>query len=121
VEGSSFYRSLSLSVLEQRFGCDLYTRAPANCVALQADAHRVGSRSTNREWRGAGGDAGRMRGRAQRAVETGRWMDNRIEDRPGRVKVRETGALKSAGRVAIAVRFQSEVGANGITIGPLDA
>jgi len=59
------------------------------------------------------------RGRAQRAVDTGRWLYNRVEARPDRVDVREKGTLKSAGRVTIDVRFPATIGPQGITLGPL--
>jgi hypothetical protein len=86
-------------------------------VASFSDTREIRHRIVHRGLRLTSND----RGRAQRAVDTGRWLYNLIEDRPDRVKVRETGVLKSVGRVTIAVRFASEVGANGITIGPLDA
>lgn len=59
------------------------------------------------------------RGRAQRAVDTGRWLYNKIEGKPDRARMRDYGVLKSAGRVAIAHRFPSTVDADGIMLGPL--
>jgi hypothetical protein len=59
------------------------------------------------------------RGRAQRAVDTGRWLYNKIEDKPGRARLRDYGVLKSAGRVALALRFPSTIDIDGITLGPL--
>jgi hypothetical protein len=59
------------------------------------------------------------RGRAQRAVDTGRWLYNKIEDKPERARLRDYGALKSAGRVALAPRFPSTVDNDGVTLGPL--
>ncbi len=40
------------------------------------------------------------RGRAQRAVDTGRWLYNKIEGNTQRARLRDYGVLKSAGRVA---------------------
>jgi hypothetical protein len=59
------------------------------------------------------------RGRAQRAVDTGRWLYNKIEDKADRALLRDHSALKSTGRVALAPRFPSMIDANGITMGPL--
>jgi len=59
------------------------------------------------------------RGRAQRAVDTGRWLYNKIEGQAERARLRDYGVLKSAGRVALAPRFPSTVDAHGITLGPL--
>jgi hypothetical protein len=59
------------------------------------------------------------RGRAQRAVDTGRWLYNKIEAKPGRAKLRDRGVLKSAGRVAMAPRFSSTVTPHGIVLEPL--
>jgi hypothetical protein len=60
------------------------------------------------------------RGRAQRAVDTGRWLYNKIEQKPDRMRIRERdGVLKAAGRVALALRFPANIAAAGITLGPL--
>ena len=59
------------------------------------------------------------RGRAQRAVDTGRWLFNKIEGRPERAKVREMGVLKSAGRSALAVRFPCTLDGEGFRVRPL--
>jgi hypothetical protein len=60
------------------------------------------------------------RGRAQKYVDTGRWLYNKIEAKPDRMKLREThGVLKSIGRTAMAVRFPAAVDSDGITLGPL--
>jgi hypothetical protein len=60
------------------------------------------------------------RGRAQRAVDTGRWLYNKIESKPDRTKLRETeGVLKSVGREAMSPRFPATTGADGIILGPL--
>jgi hypothetical protein len=59
------------------------------------------------------------RGEAQKAVDTGRWLYNKIERKPDRTKLREThGVLRSIGRVAMAVRFPSTVSRDGITLHP---
>ena len=61
------------------------------------------------------------RGRAQRAIDSGRWLFNRIEENPARTQLREHAhTLRSAGRVAMEVRFPAIVGPKGITIGPLE-
>jgi hypothetical protein len=61
------------------------------------------------------------RGRAQRAVDTGRWLYNKIERKPDRARLRDYGVLKSAGRTALAPRFPSSLNANGITLCPFPA
>lgn len=51
------------------------------------------------------------RGRAQRAVDTGRWLYNKIEASPDRAHLRDYGSggvLRSAGRGALAPRFSPE-------------
>ena len=58
------------------------------------------------------------RGRAQRAVDTGRWLYNKIEGNAARAQLRDYGTLKSVGRVALAPRFPSTVNSNGITLNP---
>lgn len=60
------------------------------------------------------------RGRAQRSVDTGRWLYNKIEARPDRAKLRDSGTLKSVGRVALALRFPANLASDGITLGPLE-
>lgn len=59
------------------------------------------------------------RGRAQRAVDTGRWLYNKIEGNPDRARLRDRNVLKSAGRVALAPRFSSTVTTHGIVLKPL--
>ncbi len=59
------------------------------------------------------------RGRAQRAVDTGRWLYNKIEQLPDRTKLRDYGVLKAAGRSALAPRFPPTIDSVGITINPL--
>jgi hypothetical protein len=49
------------------------------------------------------------RGRAQRAVYTGRWLYNKIEAKPDRARLRDYGVLKSVGRAALAPRFPAEI------------
>jgi hypothetical protein len=58
------------------------------------------------------------RGRAQRAVDTARWLYNKIEGKPDRTRLRDYGTLRSVGRVALAPRFPSRINAHGITLGP---
>ena len=59
-------------------------------------------------------------GRAQRAVDTGRWLYTKIEAKPDRAKLREKGiVLKSAGRATMEFRFPAAVGPDGITLLPL--
>jgi hypothetical protein len=58
------------------------------------------------------------RGRAQRAVDTGRWLYNKIEGSAERAQLRDYGVLKSAGRVAMALRFPATVDFDGIILGP---
>jgi len=58
------------------------------------------------------------RGRAQRAVDTSRWLFNKIEAKPDRAALRDKGVLKSVGRVALTMRYPAAVGAGGITLGP---
>jgi hypothetical protein len=56
-------------------------------------------------------------GRAQRAVDTGRWLFTKIEAKPDRAKLRNQAiVLKSAGRAATEIRFLSVLGADGITL-----
>jgi hypothetical protein len=65
------------------------------------------------------------RGRAQRAVDTGRWLYNKIEGKPDRTRLREFGmtksgdriqAIRSIGRVALQPRFPSTIDDRGITL-----
>jgi hypothetical protein len=57
------------------------------------------------------------RGIAQQAVDTGRWLYNKIENRQDRVAVRGEGnVLKSVGRVALAHRFPALIGDSSITL-----
>ena len=62
------------------------------------------------------------RGRAQRAVDTTRWLFNRIEANPSRETLREKhggGVLRSVGRSALTVRFPPVLTNEGITLQPL--
>ncbi len=59
------------------------------------------------------------RGRAQRAVDTGRWLYNKIEGKPDRARLRDYGVLKAAGRHAMTIRFPSDVGPDGIKLRPI--
>lgn len=61
-----------------------------------------------------------QRGRAQQAVDTGRWLYNKIEGKPDRARLRDFGVLKSVGRSALALRFPYKVGPQGITVLPFD-
>ncbi|WP_375503856.1 hypothetical protein [uncultured Jatrophihabitans sp.] len=56
------------------------------------------------------------RGRAQRAVDTGRWLFNTIENLPDRTQLRDHGVIKSVGRTSLALRFPTELGHEGITV-----
>jgi hypothetical protein len=50
------------------------------------------------------------RGRAERAVDTSRWLFNQIENKPDRATLREGGiALKSMGRIIATPRFPSSI------------
>ena len=60
------------------------------------------------------------RGEAEKCVDTGRWLYNKIERKPDRVALREVGGLKrSLGRRALAIRFPSVLDSNGITLRPI--
>lgn len=59
------------------------------------------------------------RGRAQRMVDTGRWLYNLIEGKPERAKLRDYGVLKSVGRVEMAVRFPVMVMDGALVLQPL--
>jgi len=58
------------------------------------------------------------RGRAQRAVDTGRWLYNKIESKPVRTSLRDKGVIKSVGRSALVPWFSATVSADGITLKP---
>lgn len=58
---------------------------------------------------------------AQRAVDSGRWLFNKIEDNSAMTQAREHGTLRSAGRVALEFRFPFDLKDDGIVIGPLIA
>ena len=58
------------------------------------------------------------RGRAQRSVDTGRWLYNKIEAKPDRARLRDYGVLKATGRVTLDLRFGATLGREGITLGP---
>jgi hypothetical protein len=59
------------------------------------------------------------RGRAQRAVDTSRWLYNKIEAKPDRARLRDFGTQKSIGREALTVRFPATISASGIVLGPI--
>ncbi len=60
------------------------------------------------------------RGEAEKCVDTGRWLYNKIERKSDRVALREVGGLKrSLGRRALAIRFPSVLDSNGITLRPI--
>jgi hypothetical protein len=61
------------------------------------------------------------RGQAQRSVDTGRWLYNKIEDKNDRGRLRDYGVLKSVGRAALAPRFPTKLDPDGLTVGPLPA
>jgi hypothetical protein len=48
------------------------------------------------------------RGEAQRIVDTGRWLFNKIEGREDRARLRDYGAYKSIGRVLLSPRFDAQ-------------
>lgn len=57
------------------------------------------------------------RGNAQRALDTGRWLYNKIEAKPDRQYLREHGIQHGLGRiVTLATRFRATLGADGITL-----
>jgi hypothetical protein len=59
-------------------------------------------------------------GEAQKCVDTGRWLFNKIERRPDREGLRERGGLNRAfGRLAMTIRFPATLDSEGITLGPL--
>ena len=58
---------------------------------------------------------------AERTVDTGRWLYNKIEAKPDRAMLRGKGiALKSDGRAGLEPRFPATLGADGITLHPLE-
>jgi hypothetical protein len=60
------------------------------------------------------------RGEAQKCVDTGRWLYNRIEQKQAREHLREWGGLnRSVGRVGMVPRFPATVDGDGITLSPL--
>jgi HEPN domain-containing protein len=59
------------------------------------------------------------RGRAQRMVDTGRWLYNKIEGTPERAKLRDYGVLKSVGRIALTIRFPAKVINGALVLQPL--
>lgn len=57
------------------------------------------------------------RGLAQQIVDTGRWFYNRVEAKPERERLRETGtALRAVGRVALAPRFPATIIDGGLVV-----
>jgi tetratricopeptide (TPR) repeat protein len=59
------------------------------------------------------------RGTVTRSLDTARWLFNQIENKPERTYLREHGALKSAGSIAMTIRFPSTLGTDGIVLGPI--
>jgi hypothetical protein len=59
------------------------------------------------------------RGLAQRAVDTSRWLYNKIEGDAERSRLRDYGTVKSVGRAALALRFPPAIDEDGITLGPI--
>jgi hypothetical protein len=63
------------------------------------------------------------RGSAHRAVDTGRWLYNKIESDPEREHLREFGGgglQRAVGRAAMTVRFPSVISGDRIVLGPID-
>ncbi len=57
------------------------------------------------------------RGLAQMSVDTARWLFNKVENRPARESLRERASvLRDVGRVALAPRFPTATGADGIEV-----
>ena len=56
---------------------------------------------------------------AHRAVDTGRWLYDLIEDTPARTQLREAGAMHSGGGIGSTFRFPATVGSGGIVLGPI--
>lgn len=61
------------------------------------------------------------RGCAQHAVDTARWLFNKIEGEPGRTHLREHGVIKSVGRTSLALRFPTTIDIGGVTVHPFDS
>jgi hypothetical protein len=59
------------------------------------------------------------RGQAQRAIDTGRWLYNKIEGNSARARLRDYETIKSTGRAALAPRFPAVINSSGITLAPL--
>ena len=59
------------------------------------------------------------RGRAQRAIDTGRWLYNKVENKPNRARLRDYGVQKSVGRLALTPMFPATTTPDGITLRPL--
>ena len=55
-------------------------------------------------------------GRAQRAVDTGRWLYDKIEGKPDSGQLQHEHSLKTAGRATMGFRFPATVDAAGITL-----
>lgn len=61
------------------------------------------------------------RGRAQRAVDTSRWLYNKIESKPERERLREFGGvIRAVGRVDMSVRFDAKVRDGAIVLSGID-
>ncbi len=59
------------------------------------------------------------RGHAQRAIDTGRWLYNKVENKPDRARLRDYGVQKSVGRLALMPMFPASTTHDGITLRPL--
>jgi hypothetical protein len=59
------------------------------------------------------------RGRAQRAIDTGRWLYNKVENKPDRARLRDYGVQKSVGRLALTPMCPATTTTNGIALRPL--
>lgn len=59
------------------------------------------------------------RGRAQKAIDTSRWLYNKIENKPERARLRDYGVQKSVGRLALTPTFPATTTPEGITLRPL--
>jgi len=60
------------------------------------------------------------RGRAQRAINTSRWLFNKIENKPDRETLREKDITKSLGRIALTVRFPSSISDGAVVLQGID-
>lgn len=58
------------------------------------------------------------RDRAQRSVDTGRWLFNTIEAIPERARLRDFGVMKSVGRAALALRLPTRITSVGVEVYP---